>query len=212
MRTQPGTQRGFSLVELMIALVLGLVLVGGAVSVLSGTLRSNADLARMARLEEQLDGLMVLMLRDLRRAGGTSSPYLALAGVVSPFGLDAPGAHAGESANSCLTFSYDLNRDGLLTTTAANDERFGYRLKDKMVQIRAGGLACNANGSPDWQNAADAAELEVTALSFAVATSSAGDVDTRRVTVTLAGRMKSNPTTARSLVRTVRVRNDIYTP
>ncbi|MGH8530668.1 MAG: prepilin-type N-terminal cleavage/methylation domain-containing protein [Nevskiales bacterium] len=212
MRTQVRTQQGFSLVELMIALVLGLVLVGGAVSVLTGTLRSNADLARMARLEEQLDGLMVLVLRDLRRAGGTSKPYLALTGGVSPFGLDAPGALAGETANSCVTFSYDLNRDGLLTTAAGADERFGYRLKQQMMQIRAGGLGCNADGSPGWENAADASELEVTTLSFAIATSSAGDVDTRQVTVTLAGRMKSNPATARSLLRTVRLRNDIYTP
>ncbi len=212
MRTQARTQQGFSLVELMIALMLGLVLVGGAVSVLGGTLRSNADLVRMARLEEQLDGLMGLMLRDLRRAGGTSKPYLALSGGASPFGLDAPSAYPGESANSCLTLSYDLNRDGLLTTAAANDERFGYRLKDKMVQIRASGLTCNANNAPGWENAADASELEVTTLSFTVATNSVADMDTRRVTVMLAGRMKSDPTTARSFVRTVRVRNDVYTP
>ncbi len=205
-------QRGFSLVELMIALTLGLLLVGAVLSVFTGTLRSNADLGRMARLEEQLTGLLDLISRDLRRAGSTAKPYLALAGAANPFGLDAPAAYGGEPANSCLTLRYDLNRDGLLTTAAANDERFGYRLKDGMVQIRAAGLACTADATPGWENAADRGEVEITALSFAISTASAGDMDARAVTVTLAGRLVSDAATARSFTRTVRVRNDVYTP
>ena len=205
-------EQGFSLVELMIALTLGLVLVGGVLSVFLGTLRSNADLGRMARLEEQLTGLLDLISRDLRRAGSTAKPYLALTGVPSPFGLDAPGAYTGEPANSCLTFRYDLNRDGLLTTAAGSDERFGYRLKGGMVQIRNAGLACTADDAPGWENAADRGELEITALGFAVNTVSAGDMDARSVTVTLAGRLVADSATARSFTRTLRVRNDAFTP
>lgn len=210
--TRARAQRGFSLVELMIALTLGLLLVGGVLSVFAGSLRSNADLGRMARLEEQLTGLLDLISRDVRRAGSTGKPYVALAGGSSPFGLDAPAAYTGEPANSCLTFRYDLNRDGLLSTAAATDERFGYRLKSGMVQIRNAGLACSSDVTPGWENAADRGEVEITALAFAVDTASAGDIDVRAVTVTLSGRLVRDPATTRSFTRRLRVRSDLYTP
>lgn len=64
-------QKGFSLVELMVSLVLGLLLIGGVLSIFLSnqqTFRSNEGLSR---LQENARISFELMARDIRQAGGT---------------------------------------------------------------------------------------------------------------------------------------------
>ena len=61
--------RGFTLIELMITLVLGLVVVGGVMSVFISTYQSNAQNIKMVRLNEEMRAVMSMMSRDIRRAG-----------------------------------------------------------------------------------------------------------------------------------------------
>ncbi|MGH8505410.1 MAG: prepilin-type N-terminal cleavage/methylation domain-containing protein [Stenotrophobium sp.] len=199
---------GFSLVELMIALTLGLVLTAGLISMFMATLKSNSDLARTQQLENELHAGMQLMTRDLRRAGanGEASP---VPNFVNPFGLGATGAYAGEAANSCILFSYDLNDNGVLDTASTNDERMGYRLRQGVLQLRNSGLGCADDG---WTDVTTPAVVKVTQLQFAVAALADGDMTIRRVTITLAGQLKSDATIVRSLTGHVRVRNDVWTP
>lgn len=208
--TPPRREQGFSLVEMMIALVLGLLLVAGVLALFTATIGSNRDLARIHQLEDELHASAELIARDLRRAGGTGKPS-PIPNASYAFGLDIPSAYTGEAANSCLTFRYDLDADGVLDT-ATGDERFGYRLKQGVLQSRGGGLACTTDGSPGWQNVTTPTMVEVTQLSFAVQTAAAGDMDVRKVTLTLVGRLKQDTATTRSITRTVRIRNDVWTP
>lgn len=69
-------QRGFSLVELMVALTLSLVLMAGALSVLYSSRLSYSENDRIARLQEAGRTAVELMLRDARPAGyiGCSRP------------------------------------------------------------------------------------------------------------------------------------------
>jgi prepilin-type N-terminal cleavage/methylation domain-containing protein len=62
-------QRGFSLVELMIALTLGLVVMGGALSIVVSTLTTNTEALKITRLNQELRAVMMMLTRDLRRAG-----------------------------------------------------------------------------------------------------------------------------------------------
>lgn len=70
-----GGQHGLSLVELMIAVALGLMVLGVVISVFWNTLQSNKKALRMARLVQELRAVTDVMARDLRRAG-----YWKLAG------------------------------------------------------------------------------------------------------------------------------------
>ena len=77
-RSRPMTrrQRGFSLVELMVALTMSLVLLAGALSILYSSKLTNTENDRMARLQEAGRTVVELILRDARSSGyqGCSRP------------------------------------------------------------------------------------------------------------------------------------------
>lgn len=199
---------GFSLVELMISLTLGLILTAGLISMFMATLTSNSDLARTQQLENELHAGMQLMTRDLRRAGinGKVSPVPNFTNI---FGLGATGAYAGETANSCILFSYDMNGNGALDTTNLNDERFGYRLKQGVLQLRKSGLGCADDG---WTNVTTPAVVKVTQLQFVVDALVEGEMTIHQITINLAGQLKADASITRNLSGHVRVRNDVWTP
>lgn len=62
-------QRGFSLVELMVGMVLSLVLLAGALSILYTSKVTYAENDRIARLQEAGRTVVELILRDARAAG-----------------------------------------------------------------------------------------------------------------------------------------------
>lgn len=63
------TQRGFSIVELMVAMTLSLILMAGALSILYSSKLSYNENDRLARLQEAGRAAMELLLRDARSAG-----------------------------------------------------------------------------------------------------------------------------------------------
>lgn len=64
--------RGFSLVELMIAMVLGLVIIGGAVSMFLANKQTYRTTENLSRVGENVRMAFELMARDVREAGATS--------------------------------------------------------------------------------------------------------------------------------------------
>lgn len=63
-------QRGFNLVELMIALVLGLLVVGGALSIFVANQQTYSTTESLGRIQENTRTAFELMSRELREAGG----------------------------------------------------------------------------------------------------------------------------------------------
>jgi type IV pilus assembly protein PilW len=61
--------RGFSVVELMVAMTIGLILIGGALSVLYSSKVTYSENERVGRLQETGRAAVELMLRDLRAGG-----------------------------------------------------------------------------------------------------------------------------------------------
>jgi type IV pilus assembly protein PilW len=72
-------QRGFSLVELMVAMTMSLLLLAGALSILYSSRLSYEENDRLARVQETGRTAMELILRDVRGSGyqGCSRPILA---------------------------------------------------------------------------------------------------------------------------------------
>ena len=62
--------RGLSLVELMVALVVGLLLTAGAISVFLSNKRTHEVTSGLSRLQENARFALETLLRDLRMAGG----------------------------------------------------------------------------------------------------------------------------------------------
>jgi Tfp pilus assembly protein PilW len=99
---------GVTLIELMVALVAGLIVSGAALALIVAIMKSNADNIRATRLTQELRTTAEVVARDLRRARGIDDP-IANIGVDSADMVKACNAitPASGSTSSCVTFAYD---------------------------------------------------------------------------------------------------------
>jgi prepilin-type N-terminal cleavage/methylation domain-containing protein len=109
---------GFSLVELMVALVAGLLVSGAAVAFLLSSMKSNGEYVVSTRLTQELRNTLELVTRDLRRAGYNNNALDYLRpGHVNPFSSvfvkDASPTGAGnEDLDGCIIYAYDSAFNG----------------------------------------------------------------------------------------------------
>lgn len=169
-------QAGLTLIELVIAIFIGLVLTTGLLLVFLATLEGNKDNLSTMQLNQDLRSLMFVMVSDIRRAGFDGDPDLE--STFNPFTTTTNniniGAASGEAASSCITYSYDFEmdedndgqREGLvgvcdscnISNTQFNDagtytngsmEMFGFRLRNNAVEMRLG-MANEASSSENF--------------------------------------------------------------
>lgn len=81
--------RGFGLIELMIALALGLFLVGGAISVFVTNQQAYRTTEQLSRMQESGRTAVELMARQLREAGGSPCGR----GIPTANTINNPGTH-----------------------------------------------------------------------------------------------------------------------
>lgn len=81
--TAIGRQRGLTLVELMVALVLGLVVVGAVTNLFLTNRQTYRTTENLARLQENLRFAFELMARDLREAGANACGAGTVANVLN---------------------------------------------------------------------------------------------------------------------------------
>lgn len=171
--------RGFTLIELMIALVASLVVVGSVLAFTVQSTRTSAQSIQYSRLTQDMRGAMALVSRELRRAGYnvnaiqqvgpgvTTAAYSALL-------LDDPDA---DGIGSCVMFGYDTldlggtadSTPGTLTTAEANEWRGFRRVVVNgrgVLEVRTGGTGVGAGcaGNHTWTAITDPAAIDVTAF------------------------------------------------
>lgn len=200
-------QRGATLVELMIALAIGMVSVLGVASLVGMGIGVNTKLLTNSRLNEELKNVVGLIARDLRRAGYNGDSVNMVSDpdtFPSEFANSvAVSEFSGEDLNSCITYAYDADQDGSLDTGADN-ENFGFRLRDEAIEIRKSGAACTADG---WEDLTDSDILTVTGLNFTLTTATINDVISTEVTITATASLVSNANFSRSYSTTILVRS-----
>lgn len=153
---------GYSITELMVACTLSGILIAALTTYSVQSHVSLSSLQHATAIEEDARALQDTISRHLSRAGfiensSTLTPYLTLASTSYSLQNVTLGHRAGETPNSCITFSYDKNRSGVIS--AAQDELFGYRLHDKSIEYRVGGKTCAQGG---WFDLTDPNTVEVT--------------------------------------------------
>jgi type IV pilus assembly protein PilW len=128
MKTHPRSrQSGFGLVELMIGLVVGMIIVGAALSLLTTTMRSSNDSIKMTRLDQELRQAMTMLTRDLRRATvwdpaadvlrvSLGDP-LTVSGNTGTVSVTSSGGNLGEIGAKALggTLIYTVKESGVIT-------------------------------------------------------------------------------------------------
>lgn len=224
---------GFSLTELMVGSTAGLLVIATALHLYALNVRAATDTLRVSRLNQELRATLDLLRNDLRRAGYWAGEPGITQPLDNPFhgpGNDlALGNAAGESAGSCILYSYDVNGDRLIgvgpagtvdaTASTANLEQFGFRLRNAQVQMRNGGTPFSCAGG-SWQAVSDP-DTAITRLQFTLLTECINLPDTtqpcntgapgllrRRVHIAIEGRVRSNPGIVQRLDTTVSIAND----
>jgi Tfp pilus assembly protein PilW len=217
--------RGFSLVELMVGIAVGMFVVAAAAIMTSGQLTENRRLLLETQLQQDLRAAADIVTRDLRRAG-----YWATArnGVPAPVGGGvAPSPYGTVTRPSSTTVLYSYDR-------GPGAASFGFKLDSNGVL-----QACQADfaagcGTSGWQDLTDVNTVQIT--DFSITTTRAGaraetdngnpltipcpalcadgtagcwpTVQVRELVVSISGRSRSDTAVTRSLQVSVRLRND----
>lgn len=212
---------GLGLVEIMVALALGLFIVAVAIGLLLSQLREQHRRLTETRLRQEVRAVLVLVEHDLRRAGLWGDPAAGLWRI----GLAAPRANpysavTPEGSASATGLAYTYTRDTTENHAVDTPERFGLRLNSASgaVELRLGDT---------WQAITDPQVARFTVLTVAsMATDlslqdrcalpcAAGSTEcpprlnTRRLQVTLAALAPAQPTLQVRQQRIVHLPTDV---
>lgn len=174
-------QFGFTLIEIMIAMLIGLIIVSATIGIYVSTVKGSTDTINSARLNHDLELVMSLMVNDIRRAGywggaiadanSEANPFTAEVTDVTNiqlrnFAAPAIALAAGATGN-CVLYTYDADGDGFVDA----NEYYGFRLNGNTINMRlTGTVAATAdctNGS--WEESIDGDQVSITALTFSTA-------------------------------------------
>lgn len=200
-------QRGVGLIELMISLVIGMIVIAGALTMTSSTFSANASQMKMSRLNNELRMAMTNITRDMRRSGYHNWTIAQLtAGVYSGNPPFAPTVVVTSGSES-VTVSYDENADSLFV---AADETFGFRLQNNTIETRIG-----TTGT--WSSILDSSVIQIdsftiTNLSQNIPTSTTGgtsNISVPMYSISITGHLINDTTVVRTIQETVRLRNVI---
>ncbi len=127
-------QMGLTLIEMMIAMGIGLSLLGGILGVMAHWGTVDHSLLHKGRLGMDAGSVMSFMSRELHHAGYWSESA-DHPDQVNPFlGVSNP-------ETSCVLFGYDRGRRNALGSPWKSG-LFGFRLRNGVIQYRAGKASC----------------------------------------------------------------------
>lgn len=162
-------QKGFTLIELMIAMMLGLIVIGGALSIYISTVTSSSNTIKSARLNYDVKSVIALMSNDIKRAGywggavvgadSRGNVFTAAATNIQIRNLAAPTTVV--NTGNCILYSYDADDSG---ASDAN-EFYGFRLSGTAIQMRLTGATTLDCSDGVWQTITTD-NVEITNLQF----------------------------------------------
>lgn len=212
-------RKGYTLVEILIALFISLFLAGMALFVYIALSKSQYEMLNINRLEEQLRSAMNKMVQDIIRAGYSAAAVYSVQTGVNSNQFMASASDLTIPIPTCILFTYDSDANGILPplNSANYDKRFGFRLDNDRLQSRPltdSSFNCTSGA---WQDLTDINIIQVTDLTFTPGNTSisVGGTSTllmRSVTISLTARLISDSTISRTITQTVRIRNDKYIP
>ena len=223
---QLSRQLGFSLLELLISLTLGFVISTAAISLFINTANSDFHQLKTMRLNQELRGIMLLMVREIRRAGYLDPAGLSLlisSGEWNPFIYDANNNKLlfslekidNNPSYNCILFTSDQNANGRLDT----DEYFGYQrrydTRSKNYTVKIGAKTAISCNSGNWESISDENTVNITELSFIPYSQRLGKQQHLihcNIEIHLSGYLVSDPSIHLKLSQSLSLRNPIYDP
>lgn len=164
----PIRARGFSLVEMMVALAAGLVVIGSVVVFTIATARSSSEEIGFTRLSQVLRGQMNIMSRELRRAGANMQSMDTIGAALTPANYSSVVI---STDRQCVVFGYDTPARPAATPAGQPEIWRGFRRTTvngigviQMTTDNNTGNTCSQ--SHTWVNLSDPAVVNISALQF----------------------------------------------
>lgn len=190
-------ERGFTLVEMMVALSLSLIVAAAVVTLVVAVVRANRQTLQATRLHQELRATLNLVANDMRRARAVGDPLtVALAPAGNPVG-------AIDSANAgCIIYGYEGAADGPWHIIRVDNGTVVLAVNADRPGDCADATATTPLGSP---------QVEITNIAFTPTTDAANELFVREFTVTLTGQLADTnpnvPPITRTMSQTVYVRS-----
>lgn len=149
-------QTGFTLIEMMVAIVVGLIVIGAALGFTVSTVRAYGENIRSTRFSQELRTGMNLVVRELRRSGydGASTSRVSTDSNPTMFrNLGTPGS-------GCIVYEYD--RGGTLGNAPAGADKRAIRLGNNKLQVRSSGAADCSGDDTVWSDLTDPRVINIT--------------------------------------------------
>ncbi|WP_371186430.1 prepilin-type N-terminal cleavage/methylation domain-containing protein [Thalassotalea maritima] len=174
-------QHGFTLVELLLSMVFGLIVLSGVTYVYVSVISSSSSTLQNTKLNSQVATMMAVISADIRRAGywanatheePSDNPFNVdddtLLVIVNSMADSSKILENTDQSGSCVLYSYDRNINGVVDALGVDNELFGVRLNDGAVEMRLAGSVSDADSCTDgtWEVISDKTLYTVTELSF----------------------------------------------
>ena len=208
--------RGFSLIELMVALVVGSMFTLSAVVVMSNSLARSSDSVRMVQLSQELRSTLSMVSSEVRRSGFDIDPlafYQSSQAITS--GL-AMGTLDGSGNANCLRVSYE---DKAGVTWNAVYRLFTTNSIGRVsINMDAAATCATASGADGWAQITDPTLTHVTALNFSrvvdeknlginAVTGNNIMMGTETVLISITGQLVEDATISRTVENEINLRN-----
>lgn len=161
LKTNPSilkNQRGVSLVELMVGMVVGFLVIVAAGAMFISTNISGRDALNAAKVNAEARGAMDLMVEEIRRAGASE-----VSGAANPYTRVGQTDLAIFNGGNCIVFGIDRNWNSS-TTPTENNEFTGFSVDNgtfRVLTSAADSTACPAN---NWQPVTDRGRVQISQL------------------------------------------------
>lgn len=195
---------GFSLVEMMVALVLGLVVSGAVLTLVVAIIHSNRQNLQATRLNQELRATLSLIAGDLRRARAVDDPLTtAMQAGGNPY--QAVRASMLSADDGCIVYGYDADedRDGNVEPRWHTLRRAAGPAGTSRVVLLSSTTApanCTALGT---EIALGSDQVDITRLVVSPLTSAADEGLVREFTVTITGHLADDDADLAAIERTM---------
>jgi type II secretory pathway component PulJ len=165
----PKKQAGLSLLEILMALAIGIFLLLGASSFFISNLKTQTNNLRANTLNQDIRQATMFITRDLRRAGYSADIVTNAFNGIRLCKSDNSAAPCAElntnATDHCILYRYDRNKNG---GAADNDELLGFSLVNNQIFYRSTGNNmnnCASDANNIWVPLTDSS-IRVTQLKF----------------------------------------------
>lgn len=213
---QANSARGFTLVELMVAMVIMLILAVATVKIEAVMFRTNTEAIHMIQLSQEMRAAIQLIARDIRRSGYNDD---SLASFLTTQAIDSGVTMGDLDANdnaSCLQVRYD--------DLVGNAKNVVYRLRvisavGRVSAHFAADATCDTTVTDaGWVDISDPIITHVLGLEFVLNdqltdiaenlnTGNTIQVGVEQISITINARLRTNTAVTRSITNEVQLRN-----